>query len=266
MRWMAVILAAGKGTRMRSDLPKVLHQAAGRSLIDLVLDSAGKMVADESILVVVGHGADQLRTHLRQRSPSIGTVLQMPQCGTGDALRVAMDSIAPDSPDAPDAVFVLSGDVPLLRTESLEKLRATLESGAEAALLTARLHQPGAYGRVLRNSSGGVEAIVEARDANAETLAINEVNAGIYVFRTPSLRRALQGLAPENAQAEYYLTDVVATLREWDLKVEAVQLERPVEMFGVNTRGDLARVSQVLVERGGESACRTSNQAARTET
>jgi len=241
----AVILAAGRGTRMRSTIPKVLHRAAGRPLIDLVLEQAFSLVPAEEVVVVVGHGADEVRTHLRKVAPAVRTVLQEPQLGTGDALRVAMEAL----PSGAEAVLVLSGDVPLLRPATLEAMHSALAEGAEAVLLTARLHEPGTYGRILRNRKGGVEAIVEARDADAEILAIREVNAGIYLFRTPSLRKALGELRPDNAQAEYYLTDVVAALRKRSLPIEAVLLDRAVEMLGVNTRAGLARVSRVLVKR-----------------
>jgi len=245
MKLTVVILAAGKGTRMRSARPKVLHEAAGRSLIDLVIDQAEEIVKPESIIVVIGHGVRALRRHLEKRNAGIRAVIQEPQLGTGDALRVATEQLQPSEDEA---FLVLSGDVPLLRSESLRRLLAAIEGGAEAALLTAILPQPGEYGRILRNPAGGVEAIIEARDADEETLAVQEVNAGVYIFRASSLIPALAGLKPENAQGEYYLTDVIARLRRQDLPVKAVLLEEEVEMLGVNTRAGLARVSQILVD------------------
>lgn len=246
MKLTVVILAAGKGTRMRSAIPKVLHKAAGRSLIDHVIDQAEAVVAPESIIVVIGHGAVELREHLQRRNTNIRMVIQEPQLGTGDALHVATRGLEPSKDEA---FLVLSGDVPLLRSESLAQLFEAVEDGAEAAFLTAKLPQPGAYGRIVRNSAGGVEAIVEARDADEETLSLREVNAGVYIFRASSLLSALAGLKPENAQGEYYLTDVIAHLRFQDLPVEAVLLADALEMSGVNTRADLADVSQILVDR-----------------
>lgn len=242
MNCVVAVLAAGKGTRMKSDLPKVLHEASGRTLLDHVLDLGESQALPESIVVVVGHRSDLVEEHVSDRG--VLTALQEPQLGTGDALRVAME-VAP----AGDTVLVLSGDVPLLRTTTLECLLESMEKGAEAALLTAVLSEPGAYGRVVRGSDGSVRAIVEARDADADTLLLNEVNAGVYAFRRPSLEQALSSLKPDNDQGEYYLTDVVRWLTRRNLSVVATVLEDPEEMQGVNTRDDLRRVEQVLEQR-----------------
>ena len=182
MNCVVAVLAAGKGTRMKSDLPKVLHKASGRALLDHVLDVGESQALPENIVVVVGHRSDLVEEHLRDRG--VLTALQEPQLGTGDALRVAME-VAPSG----DIVLVLSGDVPLLRTTTLERLLGSMGKGAEAALLTAVLSEPGAYGRVIRGSDGSVRAIVEARDADADTLLLNEVNAGVYAFRRASLEQ-----------------------------------------------------------------------------
>lgn len=247
MSCVVTVLAAGKGTRMKSDLPKVLHQASGRALLDFVLDVGESQALPENIVVVVGHRSDLVQDHVSNRG--VLTALQEPQLGTGDALRVAMEA-APDG----DTVLVLSGDVPLLRTATLDRLLKSLEKGAEAALLTAVLTDPGAYGRVLRGPDGSVRAIVEARDADADTLLLKEVNAGVYAFRRPSLEQALFSLKPDNDQGEYYLTDVVRWLTRRDLSVAATVLEDPEEMQGVNTPEDLKRVEEALVRRGRDSA------------
>ena len=240
LKWGVVVLAAGKGTRMRSDLPKVLHEVAGRPLIDWVLDLALASTAPEDVVVVVGHGADQVRARLAGRD--IQTILQEPQLGTGDALRVALEGMADP---LPKAVLVLSGDVPLLRPETIERLKGELE-GAAAVLLTAELGEPGSYGRVLRDPDGMVRAIVEAGDADPETLEVREVNAGVYAFRRAPLEDALAHLAPDNVQGEYYLTDVAAALGEQGLRVAPVRLEDPAEMQGVNTLADLETVEGLL--------------------
>ncbi len=242
MKCLVAVLAAGKGTRMKSDLPKVLHEASGRALLDFVLDLGESLTTPENIVVVVGHRATCVSDHVKDRA--VLTALQEPQLGTGDALRVAMEA-APDG----DIVVVLSGDVPLLRKITLHRLVDSVEQGAEAALLTAVLTEPGAYGRVVRGPGGGVRAIIEAKDADAEILALNEVNAGVYAFRRASLEQALASLKPDNAQGEYYLTDVVGWLTRRSLPVAAAVLDDPEEMQGVNTREDLGRVERVLAQR-----------------
>ncbi len=242
MKWSVAVLAAGKGTRMRSVLPKVLHRLAGRALLDWVLDRSAELAPPERTVVVVGHGADQVAAHLAGRG--FATVLQEPQLGTGDAVRTALGTL----PEG-DAVLVLSGDVPLLKAATLARLRDHLSAGTDAVLLTAELADPGAYGRIVRAADGGVEAIVEARDADPPTRAIREVNAGIYAFRRQPLERVIAGLRPDNDQGEYYLTDVVAALRRERRRVAAVVLSDPEEMLGVNTRADLARVARILNRR-----------------
>ncbi len=242
MSCLVVVLAAGKGTRMKSGLPKVLHEASGRALLDFVLDLGESIALADHIVVVVGHRAVRVEEHVRDRGVLIA--VQEPQLGTGDALRVAMEA-APDG----DTVVVLSGDVPLLRKITLDRLVDLVEKGAEAALLTAVLAEPGAYGRVVRGPGGGVRAIIEAKDADAETLLLGEVNAGVYAFRRTSLEQALASLKPDNAQGEYYLTDVIGWLTRRDLPVAVAVLDDPEEMQGVNTRGDLRSVEQVLTRR-----------------
>jgi len=238
--WAVAVLAAGKGTRMRSDLPKVLHPLAGRPLLEHVLDTALELVPPHRVVVVVGHGAARVETVAAARGAR--TVLQEPQLGTGDAVRVALGGMGAGV----HGVLVLSGDVPLLRPATVAGLRDAVEHGAAAALLTAILEEPGAYGRVLREADGSVAAIVEARDASPEELACREVNAGVYAFRREPLEQALAGLRPDNDQGEYYLTDVIGVLKARGLPVAAHVLDDPLEMAGVNTREDLARLEAVL--------------------
>lgn len=245
LRWTVAVLAAGQGTRMRSATPKVLHELAGRPLLDHVLELALEVApAPSDVVVVVGHGAEQVEKLLSTRG--VTAALQEPQLGTGDAVRVAVERAAGRGWNA---LLVLSGDVPLLRASTLARVREALADGCEGVLVTAALDRPGAYGRVLRTRDGLVREIVEARDADPEILAVREVNAGIYGFRRGSLEHALAGLRPDNAQGEYYLTDVVGRLRADGLPVAAVTLEDPDEMAGVNTRADLAGVAAVLNRR-----------------
>jgi bifunctional UDP-N-acetylglucosamine pyrophosphorylase/glucosamine-1-phosphate N-acetyltransferase len=240
-RWAVAILAAGKGTRMRSDRPKVLHELAGRPLIDHVIDLALAVARPHDVVVVVGHGADAVGELVDSRGAA--AVVQEPQLGTGDALRVALAGLAGRSAER---VLVLSGDVPLLRPRTLERLMAAAEDGAAAVLLTAELDDPGAYGRVIRGADGGVEAVVEARDAGPTELAIREVNAGIYAFDRAIVAAALAELGTDNSQGEVYLTDVAGALRAAGHPVAAVRLDEAVEMQGVNTRADLAEAEQAL--------------------
>lgn len=256
-RWAVVILAAGQGKRMRSATPKVLHHLAGRPIIDHVLDSALTRAEADDVVVVVGHQASQVTDHVARRG--VRTVLQQPQLGTGDAVRVGLTAV---DPTRCDRVLVLCGDVPLLRPQTLDALRLRLVAPVECVLLTAVLDDPAAYGRIRRNNDGTVAAIVEARDAEPETLAITEVNAGTYAFSLAPLAAALGELTPENDQGEYYLTDVVAVLGERAARVEAVILSSGDEMLGINSRQDLAEAGRVLnrrvldeLMRSGVSVC-----------
>jgi bifunctional UDP-N-acetylglucosamine pyrophosphorylase / glucosamine-1-phosphate N-acetyltransferase len=244
-RWAVAILAAGQGTRMHSDLPKVLHHLAGRPLIDHVIDLALRVARPHDIVVVVGHQADAVREVVRERG--VSEVLQEPQLGTGDALRVALDGLR-DRPT--DRMLVLSGDVPLLRETTIEALTGAVADGTAAALLSAKLDDPGSYGRIVRDADGMVREVVEARDADSDQLAVREVNAGVYAFDRGPLAAALAGLGTDNAQNEYYLTDVAAALRAGGRAVVAVLLDDPGEMQGVNTRADLAVAGRVLNRRG----------------
>jgi len=242
-RWAVAILAAGQGTRMCSDLPKVLHPLAGRPLVDHVIDLALGIARPHDVVVVVGHQADAVTRIVGERG--VAVILQEPQLGTGDALRVALEGLQ-NRPT--ERILVLSGDVPLLRPETLALLTAAVTDGT-AALLSAEVVEPGSYGRVVRDAGGMVREVVEARDADSDQLAIREVNAGVYAFDRGSLAEALSGLGTDNAQREYYLTDVAAALRARGLSVAGVRLDDPEEMQGVNNRADLARAGRVLNRR-----------------
>lgn len=243
--WGVAVLAAGQGTRMRSALPKVLHSLEGRPLIDWVLDLAASCAPPPGVVVVVGHGGRQVAEQVRPRGVLVA--VQEPQLGTGDALRVALEALSQRG--LPDGVMVLSGDVPLLRTDTLDRLREALQEGVGAVLLTARLDSPAAYGRVLREESGEVVAVVEASDATAQELDLGEVNAGAYALRPQPVLEALAELRSDNRQGELYLTDLPPLLRRRGLSVRAVELEDPEEMTGVNSRADLAAAAAVLNRR-----------------
>ena len=235
-----VILAAGKGTRMKSALPKVLHRAAGLPLIDHVLRAAASL-APSSTVVIVGHQAAQLEQALAQRL-GLSFALQEPQLGTGHALLQA----EPVLRGAQGTVILLSGDVPLLRPATLTRLHeAHVRSGAAATVLTAVVANPQGYGRIVR-ASGQIAAIVEHKDASDEQRAIREINSGIYAFDLAPLFGALREIGSSNAQGEYYLPDLVTIYRGRGLHVETVVLDDAREIMGVNSRKELAEVAEVL--------------------
>ncbi len=242
MSVFAVVLAAGEGKRLKTGRAKVLHEIGGRPLLDHVL-AALQPLRPERTVVVVGHLRSQVEEHLAGRG--VALAVQDPPRGTGDAVAKALP-LLPETGEA----LVLSGDVPLVRAETLAALAEVRRSrGAAAALLTAVPPDPGAYGRIVRGPSNDIGAIVEAKDADAERSAIREVNAGTYAFDLARLRPALAGLRPDNAQGEYYLTDVIASLVALKAGVVGLPLEDVAEMAGVNSRADLAQVHRLLNTR-----------------
>jgi bifunctional UDP-N-acetylglucosamine pyrophosphorylase/glucosamine-1-phosphate N-acetyltransferase len=251
-RLTVIVLAAGQGTRMRSALPKVLHAVAGRTLVGHVLAAVAPAAPDE-VLVVVGHQRQLVIDHLAQDAPGVTAVVQDRQNGTGHAVRVAMDAL----PDADGTVLVLAGDAPLLQAATIASLLGRhTASGAAATLLTARVPDPAGYGRVVRDGSGAVTAIVEHRDADEAVLAIDEINSAIYAFDAASLRKALAGLTAHNAQGEEYLTDVVADFVAQGLGVQAVLAQDAADVEGVNDRAQLARAGATLRDRLTSAAMR----------
>ncbi len=239
----AVVLAAGKGTRMKSDLPKVLHRIAGRPLLDHVLDTV-ETVGINHTVVVVGHQADLVERACRR--DGIDFILQEPQLGTGHAVQVAVGKLRPGG-----YCVVLAGDVPLLRAETLQRLiESAVASGSAAVVLTCLVSDAGAYGRIVKNPAGRVLKIVEARDASAAELAIGEYNTGVFCFQTDRLVEALENLTTDNNQGEYYLTDTVAYLVGAGHLVEAVATSDPAEVVGINTVDELAEAEQLLAGRG----------------
>jgi bifunctional UDP-N-acetylglucosamine pyrophosphorylase/glucosamine-1-phosphate N-acetyltransferase len=239
-----VILAAGKGTRMKSSQPKVLHSLAGRPLIEHVLRTVDRLRAASTVLVV-GHGADEVKATLAGRA-DLQFVVQAPQLGTGHALLQAEPVLSGRA----GTVLLLYADVPLLETGTLQRLvESHLAARAAATVLTAMVDDPYGYGRILRDDAGRVIRIVEDRDASAAERAIREVNSGIYAFALGPLFAGLRGLATDNAQGEYYLTDLVAAYRQRQLKVETMVLDTPDELKGVNSRVDLSDLGRILRAR-----------------
>ena len=246
MKLGIVILAAGQGTRMKSRLPKVLHPLAGKPLLAHVIETARSLEPD-AMAVVYGHGGEQVREALD--GPGLQWVEQAEQLGTGHAVQQAL----PVLKDL-DRVLVLYGDVPLMRRESLRSLVATSPSGF--GLMTMNLDDPTGYGRILRNEQGQVQGIVEQKDASPEQLAIREVNTGIMLVDAPSLVRWLERLTPQNAQGEYYLTDIVALAVAEGVEIQVAQPEDPVEAEGVNDRLQLAALERVYQRWQAEALMR----------
>jgi bifunctional UDP-N-acetylglucosamine pyrophosphorylase/glucosamine-1-phosphate N-acetyltransferase len=237
----ALVLAAGKGTRMKSAHAKVLHTALGAPLLEHVLRAVAAAGASP-ISVVVGHQAERVEAAFAGRGLSF--VRQDPPLGTGHAVQTARDVFARA---AARTLLVVNGDTPLLRQETLGRLLdAHHRSGAAATVLTVSLPEPGAYGRILRDDAGGLRAIIEAKDATEQVRAVREINGGIYAFSVPALLEVLGDLKPQNAQGEYYLTDVIALLRGRGHAAAAFCAEDASEALGVNTLAELAEVSGLL--------------------
>ena len=244
-----VILAAGQGKRMRSALPKVLHPVAGQSMLTHVMDAAEALAADLGVparlTVVVGHGADTVRAALAER-PTVRTVLQQPQLGTGHAVMQAEPLLDDAGP-----TLVLYGDVPLITAATLgELLKAAGADGV--GVLTVKLPDPTGYGRIVRDWHGNVLKIVEQKDAHGDELAIDEVNTGIIVAPTARLKGWLARLSNDNAQREYYLTDCIAQAVHDGVKVSAVICADVDETLGVNSKEQLAQAERVAQRRAAQ--------------
>lgn len=245
----AVILAAGQGKRMRSALPKVLHEVAGRPMLARVIAVAREAGCDP-IVAVIGHGGEQVREALA--GEPVVWAEQREQKGTGHALAQAAAALGGD----PRIVLVLSGDVPLLTAATLERL---LEAARThwGAMAVATLPDPGRLGRVIARADGTLDRIVEAADATTEELAIRRVNAGIYALPSPAIFDFLTRLRPTNAQGELYLTDALGDAVAAGERVALVELDDPDEALGVNDREDLARVHRLALERRARALMRS---------
>ena len=234
-----VVLAAGKGTRMKSAMPKVLHPVAGRRMLDHVLAAAGSL-NPASVIVVVGHEGDRVREAYAGGRARF--VAQEPQLGTGHALLQA----EPLLKTATGTVVLLSGDVPLLGASTLKRLLAQHQADAAAAtVLTAIVDTPHGYGRIVREA-GRIVRIVEERDASPDEQAIGEINSGIYALDLGPLFDAVRGIASQNAQGEYYLPDLVGIYRQRGLAVSTVSVSNPDEIRGINSRRELAEVGGIV--------------------
>lgn len=239
----AVILAAGKGTRMKSKLYKVLHPVCGKPMVQHVIDSLSHLKLQETI-VVVGHGAEEVKE--RVSAEGISYVLQEEQLGTGHAVKMAKDRLQ----DRIGDTLILCGDTPLLTTETLQSfIHFHQKEKADVTVLTTQLEDPTGYGRIVRNAAGEVNRIVEQKDANEEEKQIKEINTGVYLFSNEQLMDSLNKIQNNNSQGEYYLTDCIQILFEKGKKVLAYLTNDPDETMGVNDRVALAEAEQIMKKR-----------------
>ena len=240
-----IILAAGLGTRMKSSTIKILHRAAGRPIIDYVLDLASDLCPHPPVMVI-GHQRDAVQQSVGGRARF---AVQEQQPGTGPAVLQAASMLEGDDLRGKE-ILILSGDVPPTRPETLRRLIDEHHRAQNAlTLLTMKLSDPAMYGRIVRDADGSVTRIVEAKDASDEEKRIDEVNAGIYIFNGAHLFENLRNLGNQNAQGEYYLTDLLAVLRQGGQRVGAVVAHDPIEALGVNSRGELAQVEGEIQRR-----------------
>ena len=242
----AVILAAGQGTRMKSDLPKVLHRLAGKAMLAHVVETAVALQATP-VIPVVGHGAEQVRVAMSGQN--LCFVLQAQQLGTGHALLCAEEALNSFSGD----LLLLCGDVPLLQEKTLRALiDHHRQHAACVTILTAAMDNPAGYGRIIRGA-GGVDRIVEEKDATESERQVREINTGIYLFRTPQVFSLLRDVDNRNAQGEYYLTDVVAAARQAGELVEALLIDHAEEAMGINDQVQLAESGRIMRQRINEA-------------
>ncbi|WP_414828961.1 bifunctional UDP-N-acetylglucosamine diphosphorylase/glucosamine-1-phosphate N-acetyltransferase GlmU [Alteromonas sp. H39] len=239
MAFSVVILAAGKGTRMKSALPKVLHPVGGLPMVQRIINTTQAMDASQ-IHLVYGHGGEQLKARLE--GDNLNWCLQAEQLGTGHAVQQAADAIKDD-----EDVLILVGDAPLIRQETLERLKA-VKAECDLALLTVELDDPTGMGRIIRENDN-ITAIVEHKDASDAQREIREINTGMMMMGGADLKRWLGELRNDNAQGEYYLTDVIAMAAAEGKRIQAAQPDAPVEVEGVNNRAQLANLERALQAR-----------------
>lgn len=249
MEIKAVILAAGKGTRMKSDLvPKVLHEIMGKPLLGYVLDNVKKITTQQ--YVVVGHQAELVENYVEKNYKKAFTVLQSPQLGTGHALSMVCDDLL----NYDDLVLVLCGDTPLITEKTLKEfIKYHNSQDSDLTVMSTILDNPKNYGRIIRDKDNSLQCIVEEKDATEEQKSIKEVNAGIYCINWKKFRNSFRQLSSDNAQGEYYLTDII----EWGitrkLKVNAYVLENNEEVYGINSRQHLAVAGKIMNKRNLEN-------------
>ncbi|MCU0639312.1 MAG: NTP transferase domain-containing protein [Candidatus Krumholzibacteria bacterium] len=240
----AVILAAGQGKRMKSDLAKVLHKVCGRPMIRHVVDAA-RALGPGRIILIVGHQAEAVIEEMKDEN--VEFAIQSERLGTGHAVMQARPLLE----DFDGTIMVLTGDTPLLRPSTLEGLlKRHLESGASATVLTTVLDDASGYGRIIKDAEGNFVKIVEHRDAGEAERAVREINSGIFCFKSPDLFHALRGIGRKNSQGEYYLTDVMAILLSEGKRVLVHRSDDRDELLGINDIAQLGEAERLMRENG----------------
>jgi len=242
----AIILAAGKGERMKSELPKVLHPVCGRPIVEYVLDLAGSLKVNKTV-VVLGYKHAEVKKRLR---PGLNLAIQKRLVGTADAVKTAFSALG----SFKGTVLVLYGDIPLLKKETIDKLlRYHQENNFDATILSAEVAMPDGYGRILRDKYAGVCGIVEEKDADDFQKGIKEVNTGIICFNKDKLQDALRQIRPDNRKKEYYLTDAIGVFHKKGYSLGSIKAKDAREAMGINSRVDLARANSIMQKRINEA-------------
>ncbi len=240
----SVILAAGKGTRMKSNTPKVLHKIMEKPLLGYVLDNIKEIVNEA--YVIVGHHAEEVTDYVKSNYSFAKTVLQTPQLGTGHAVSM----VCPFLEDFDGLVIILCGDTPLITEQTLKKfVEYHISCGSDLTVMSTIFDDPTNYGRIIREKDNSLKCIVEEKDANTEQKAVTEVNAGIYCLNWGKVKPAFSQLTSNNAQGEYYLTDIISWGKNQKLKVNAYILENNEEIYGINSRVNLAKATRLMNTR-----------------
>ena len=249
---LVIVLAAGEGTRMKSTTPKVLHKVSGQTLLGHVLSAITKLDPKE-LRVVVGAGKEEVTQEIKRIAPAAKSIFQETRGGTGHAARIALEGATKSG-----HVLICAGDTPLITATTLNQLLATHQvSDAAVTVLTTEIPNPSGYGRILRDTSGKLESIVEERDASAAIREITEVNSGVYIFKTDALIDALSKLSTKNSQGEEYLTDSISIIRGAGGSVDTLLTEDFTEILGVNDRAQLADVAALMRDRINDSLMRS---------
>lgn len=239
----SIILAAGKGTRMKSETPKVLHTIFDKTLVGYVLDAVNNTKLVDENFVIIGHQAELVENYIEKNYHNAKTVLQTPQLGTGHAVSMVL----PFLKDFNDEVIILCGDTPLITEDTLKEfINFHYNKHSDLTVMSAIFENPTNYGRIIRNNDGTLNSIVEEKDADQEQKSIKEVNAGIYCLNWGKIKNAFGDLKTNNAQGEYYLTDIVKWANENKLVVNAYTLKNNEEIFGINSKTHLAEATKIL--------------------
>lgn len=243
----SVILAAGKGTRMKSETPKVLHEIFGKTLVGYVLDNVKNITSEN--FVIVGHHAEEVEKYIKNNYENAKTVLQTPQLGTGHAVSM----VCPMLKDYNGLILILCGDTPLITEETLKKFIEFHKSQkSDLTVMSTIFENPTNYGRIIRETDNTLKCIVEEKDATPEQKAVKEVNAGIYCIDWKKVQPAFSQLTSNNAQGEYYLTDIIEWGKKNGLSVNAYIMENNEEIFGINSRLHLAEATKIMQKRINE--------------